>query len=165
MNTNVIERTGIMKTRAAFSKDLKKRYLLEMSWDESKPKLCIIMTYPSTADEFILDQTTMLCRNNAIRQGFGAISIVNLCACINNQSQNPDKVNSSYIMQECESANTVIVAFGRTTAFEEEKKALLDALDPYREKLFTIVDSKGMRFSHPLSPYAHEWKLERLIKG
>ena len=78
MNTNVIERTGIMKTRAAFSKDLKKRYLLELSWDESKPKLCIIMTYPSTADEFILDQTTMLCRNNAIRQGFGAVSIVNL---------------------------------------------------------------------------------------
>lgn len=165
MNTNVIERTSTMKTRVAFSKDLKKRYLLEMSWDESKPKLCIIMTYPSSADEFIIDQTTQLCRNNAVIHGFGSISILNLSASINNQSSAPDKLNSSFIMQECETANTVIVAFGRGTAFEEEKKALLEALDPYREKLFSILDKKGMHLSHPLSPYAHEWKLERLLKS
>jgi len=73
---NTIEFTSDIKTTAIFSKDKKKRYILRIEWNESKPKACIIMTYPSTADEYIIDQTTMLVRNNAIEQGYGSISIV-----------------------------------------------------------------------------------------
>ena len=70
MNTNTVERTSEVKTKAVFSRDGKKRYLLKIEWEDSKPKACVIMTYPSTADELLIDQTTMLCRNNAVKQGY-----------------------------------------------------------------------------------------------
>ncbi|MFQ9078477.1 MAG: DUF1643 domain-containing protein [Ruminococcus sp.] len=35
------------------------------------------MTYPSSADELIFDQTTMLVRNGAVKNDFGSVSIIN----------------------------------------------------------------------------------------
>ncbi len=73
---NTLEFTSKITTTAVFSKDKRKRYILRMTWDEKKPKACIIMTYPSTADEYLIDQTTMLVRNNAVAQDYGSISIM-----------------------------------------------------------------------------------------
>ena len=133
MNTNVIERTSNIQTRAIFSKDGKKRYLLEMVFDENKPKACIIMTYPSTSDEYIIDQTTMLCRNNALKQGYGAITIVNLFCGLDMKKPESDRMNSSVLAEECCKADIVLIAYGRGTAHTEEKERLLEALKPYSE--------------------------------
>lgn len=163
MNTaNMIEKTSTIKTIAFFSKDKKKRYLLHISWDDSKPKACIIMTYPSTADEFIIDQTTMLCRNNAVRQGYGSISIVNLFCGLDLTRPETDRMNGSVLAEECAKAEIVIIAYGRGVAHTEEKARLLEALKPYHEKLYTIVDSAGQPFSHPLSPKARDWRVIKL---
>lgn len=163
MNTaNMIEKTSTIKTTAYFSKDKKKRYLLHISWDDSKPKACIIMTYPSTADEFMIDQTTMLCRNNAVKQGYGSIAIVNLFCGLDLTRPETDRMNGSVLAEECTKAEVVIVAYGRGVAHTEEKTKLLEALKPYREKLYTIVDSSGQPFSHPLSPKAREWRVIKL---
>ena len=62
---NTIEFTSNITTTAVFSKDKRKRYILRMSWDENKPKACIVMLYPSTADEIYIDQTTQLVRIHA----------------------------------------------------------------------------------------------------
>ena len=59
---NTIETNSTVKTTAVFSKNRKDRYLLKIEWDNSKKSLTIIMTYPSSADELIFDQTTMLVR-------------------------------------------------------------------------------------------------------
>lgn len=74
-----------------------------------------------------------------------------------------DKTNTSVVMKECDSADIIIVAYGRSTSHTEEKEAFLNALNEhYNEKLYTIVDSKGLPFSHPLSPLAHQWNIQKL---
>ena len=162
MSANTVEKTSEIKTTAIFSKDGKKRYLLRSVWDEAKPKACIIMTYPSTADELMTDQTTMLVRNNAVTQGYGSISIVNLFCGLDLKKPETDRLNGSVLAEECSKADVVIIAYGRGTAHTEEKERLLEALKPYAEKLVTIEDSKGQLFSHPLSPYAHHWTVKKL---
>lgn len=74
---NTIETNSTVKTTAVFSKNRKDRYLLKAEWDSNKKSLAIIMTYPSSADELIFDQTTMLVRNEAVKNDFGSVSIIN----------------------------------------------------------------------------------------
>ena len=159
---NLTEEQSIFTTRTIFSKDRKSRYALSISWDSSKEKLAIIMTFPSTADSYLLDQTTMLVRNGAVKNGFGSVTILNLFPTINSQQPKGDKVNYSIIMSECESADKIIVAYGRSMSYADEKEKLLEMLKPMGEKLYTIIDSKGLPFSHPLSPTAHEWDIQKI---
>lgn len=161
--TNTIEQKSTVNTTALFSRNRKDRYLLKIEWDKSKKSLAIIMTFPSSADELIFDQTTMLVRNEAVKNNFGSVSIVNLFSSINNESPKNDKTNTSVVMKECDNADVIIVAYGRSTSHTEEKEAFLNALNEhYNEKLYTIVDSKGLQFSHPLSPLAHQWNIQKL---
>lgn len=162
MSKDIIEITSTVKTTSIFNKNGSDRYLLKMEWDNSKKSAVIIMSAPSFADSLLIDQTTMLCRNGAVKNDFGSISIVNLTASINSQNPIPDKHNSSVIMKECETADCILVCFGRGTSFQDEKKAMLDALESYNDKLYTLIDSKGLPFSHPLSPLAHDWKIAKL---
>lgn len=163
MNNNLTERISHITRSAVFSKDGKKRYKLESIWDENKPKACIIMSTPSTADELLCDQTTMLCYNNAVAQNFGGISIINVFCGLDYKKPETDRINSSIVLEECGKADVVIVAYGRGTAHTEEKERLLEALKKtFPEKLQTIIDSSGQPYSHPLSPKARNWKIERL---
>ena len=163
MNNNLIERVSHITRSAVFSKDGKKRYKLESVWDERKPKACIIMSQPSTADELLTDQTTMLCFNNAVTENFGSISIVNVFCSLDFNKPETDRINSSLLLEECSKADVVIVAYGRGTAHTEEKEKLLEVLKKTcPEKLHTIFDSSGQPFSHPLSPKARVWKLQKL---
>lgn len=160
---NIVEQKSTVNTTAVFSKNHKERYLLKMDWDKRKKSLAIIMTFPSSADELIFDQTTMLVRNEAVKNDFGSVSIVNLFSSINNESPKADKMNSSIVMKECDNADVIIVAYGRSTNHIDEKEAFLNALyQHYKEKLYTIIDSKGLPFSHPLSPLAHQWNIQKL---
>lgn len=158
----LIEKTSTVKTTAVFSKDRRKRYLLRMTWDECKPKACIIMTYPSTANELEIDQTSQLCRNNAVTQGYGSISIVNLFCGLDQTKPESDRMNSSVIAEEASNTDIIIVAYGRGTLYTEEKKRLLEALKPYSDKLYCIKDSAGNKFCHPLSPRARSWQVVKL---
>lgn len=163
MNNNLTERTSHITRSAVFSKDGKKRYKLESVWDEKKPKACIIMSQPSTADELITDQTTMLCFNNAVTEGFGSISIVNVFCSLDFNKPETDRINSSLVLEECSKADVVIVAYGRGTAHTEEKERLLEALKKtFPEKLHTIIDSSGQSYTHPLSPRARVWCIQKL---
>lgn len=159
---NLTEEQSVFTTRAIFSKDRKNRYALTIDWDSNKQRAAIIMTFPSTADSYLLDQTTMLVRNGAIKNGFGSVTILNLFPTINSQQPKGDKVNYSIIMSECESADKIIVAYGRSMSYAEEKEKLLEMLKPMGEKLYTIIDKKGLPFSHPLSPSAHEWDIQKI---
>lgn len=163
MNNNLIERSAEIKSTAVFSKDNKRRYILKYEWDSKKPKACIIMLYPSSADELIIDQTSMLCRNNAAMQGFGSLSITNVFCSLNINKPETDRINASIVLEECSNAEIVIVAYGRGTSHIEEKERLLEALKKTcPEKLHTITDSSGQPYSHPLSPKARNWQIQKL---
>ncbi len=116
------------------------RYKLWFKARITVTELVIIMTYPSSADELIFDQTTMLVRNGAVKNDFGSVSIINLFSSIDNPLPKTDKTNTSFVMRECDNADVIIVAYGRSTSFEEEKKAFLNALtEHYNDKLHTII--------------------------
>lgn len=76
--SNTLEKRANTSSQAIFSKNGKERYLLKMEWDKNKKSLAIIMTFPSSADELIFDQTTLLVRNGAIKNDFGSVSILNV---------------------------------------------------------------------------------------
>lgn len=163
MNNNLIERITNIQSTSVFSKDNKRRYILKYVWDVNKPSAVIIMSQPSTANELLTDQTTMLVRNNAVEQGFGSISIVNMFCTLDFKKPESDRVNSSILLEECSNADIVIVAYGRGTAHTEEKERLLEALKKTcPEKLHTIIDSSGQAFTHPLSPRARVWCIQKL---
>lgn len=163
MNNNLIECTITIKSTAVFSKDNKRRYLLKYEWDNSKPSAIVIMSQPSTANELITDQTTMLVRNNAVEQGFGSVSIANLFCCLDFKKPETDRINSSLLLEECSKVDVVIVAYGRGTAHTEEKERLLEALKKTcPEKLHTLIDNAGLLLSHPLSPRCRTWSLRKL---
>lgn len=162
MNKDLIQKTSTVKTTAVFSKSGKERYLLKYEWDGTKKSAVILMSVPSVASELLLDQTSMLCRNGAIKNDFGSLAIVNLTPGVNDPTPKQDKQNVSVIQEECEKADVIIVAFGRGTNFQEEKETMLNTLSAYGEKLYTLVDTKGHTFAHPLSPYAHDWNLQKM---
>lgn len=161
-NHNLLEEECTFTSKAVFSKDRKSRYLLNISWDNSKNKLAIIMTFPSTADSMLLDQTTMLVRNGAIKHGYGSVTILNVLSLINEKQPKTDKINLSTILSECRTADEIIIAYGRSMSYQEDKAKLLEMLVDLKDKMYTIIDSKGLPYSHPLSPLAHEWNIQKL---
>lgn len=162
MTKEAVKKESTVKTTAVFSKSGDERYLLKMEWDNSKKSAVIIMTFPSSADELILDQTTMLCRNGAVKNGFGSLSVINLTSSIFGDSPKSSKQNTEVIIKECETADCILICYGRGTGFQEEKTALLEMLTPFKNKWYTVVDRRGLPFSHPLSPFAHEFKIEKV---
>lgn len=162
MNKELTERISNIKTTAVFNKSGDERYLLKMEWDSEKKSTAIIMTFPSSADELILDQTTMLCRNGAVKNGFGSISIINLTSSIFGDNQKSNKQNTETVLTECEKCDIILLCFGRGTGFQEEKSAILQKLQPYKDKLYTLIDRRGLPYSHPLSPLANQFKISKL---
>ena len=160
--SNLIEKTSTVTTTAIFNQKNSERFLLKMEWDHKKKSAAIIMTAPSSADDLIMDQTTMLCRNGAAKNDFGSLSIVNLTSSIYGDNPKMSKQNKEIILQECEKADCILVCFGRGTSYQDEKAAMLTELAPYKKKLYTLVDRKGLPYAHPLSPLAHDFTIEPL---
>lgn len=162
--------TTTLKTEATYSDDGAKRYLLRKTWDESKPKLAIIMLSPSAADGIQLDTTTQLVVNNSARLGYGSVAIVNLSAVMNDfklQCTNEDPENIKAILNAAEEAEKIIYAPGtgkaRNKSFMLLQKRVLTALAPYEEKLCCLCNEDGDgRLQHPLSPQVREWSLSTL---
>ena len=62
--------------------DTKYRYRLTRQWDDTKPRLTIIMLNPSTADDKVDDPTIRRCIGFAKAHQFGSmLVVVNLYAC------------------------------------------------------------------------------------
>lgn len=173
---NVIETT--LTTQALFSDDDSKRYLLQKTWDTSKPNLAIVMMAPSVAEGIALDSTTLLVLNNASRLGYGSVSIVNLFATLNDfdlkEAESEDVENMKVILNSAQEADAVVYAPGvgkaKNKAFMLRQNQVLTAIRPMESKLFCLTDADGnARFQHPLSPSVRTWhlspmKVEELVK-
>ena len=166
---NIIETT--LTTHAVFSEDGTKRYLLSKSWDESKPKLAVVMLAPSEASGIELDSTTQLVLNNATRLGYGSVAIVNLFATLNDfalkQVDTDDPENMDAIVQAASSADCIVYAPGvgkaKNKAFLGRQEQVLKALLPYEEKLHCLYSiNGGGRLQHPLAPAVRTWALAPL---
>ena len=160
-----------LHTEAVYSESGEKRYLLRKTWDDSLPKLAIVMLCAGSAGTVELDTTTQLVLNNASRLGYGSVAIVNLFATLNDfslkQSGSEDGENLDVIVQEATAAEKVVFAPGTGKAknklFIEVQEQTLLALSAYEDKLYCLCDEKGgSRLQHPLSPRVREWHLSPL---
>lgn len=163
--------TTTLTTEAVFSEDGIKRYLLQKVWDDSKPKLAIIMLAPAKASGIELDTTTQLVLNNADRLGYGSVAVVNLFATLNDfalkEAETEDADNLKAIVQAAQAADLVIYAPGvgkaKNKAFQTRQEQVLKALCPYEEKLHCLCSvNGGGRLQHPLSPVVRVWALSPL---
>ena len=160
-----------LSTVAQFSDDGSKRYLLQKTWDKTKPSLAIIMMCPSTASIVTMDSTTLLCVNNAERLGFGSIAIVNLFATLNDydlkEAEDEDAENLKVIVDVARTADKIIYAAGvgkcKNKAFQARQEEVLIALLPFEDKLHCLCASDGSaKMQHPLSPALRNWTLSQL---
>ena len=155
-------------TEAVYSDNGEKRYLLRKTWDDSLPKLTVVMLCAGSAGTVELDTTTQLVLNNASRLGYGSVAIVNLFATLNDfalkQSKSEDGENLKVIIQEASAAEKVVYAPGTGKAknklFMAVQEQVLSALQLYEAKLHCLCDKEGgSRYLHPLSPRVREWHL------
>ena len=158
--------TTVLTTEAVFSQDNAKRYLLKKSWNESLPKLAIIMLAPSIASGVELDSTTSLVLNNASALGFGSVGIVNLFATLGDftlsEAENEDPENLEVILTAVQEADIAIYAPGvgkaKLQVFQERSKQVLEALRPYESKLKCLASTSGKtKYLHPLCPAVRKW--------
>lgn len=163
---NIVKTT--LTTEAHFSDDGAKRYLLRKEWDNTKPKLAIIMLAPSTSSGIELDTSTQLVVNNVARLGFGGVDVLNLSAVLNDfslsEAETEDKENIKAIVASAKSANVVVYAAGvgkaKNKTFQRLQKAVLSKLKPFEDKLNCLSNEDGSsRFQHPLSPSVRVWHL------
>ena len=165
------EITTVLTTKATFSDDGRKRYLLTKVWDEQKPKLAIIMLAPSSAAGIELDTTTQLVLNNADRLGYGSVAIVNLFATLNDFSlkhaEDEDPENLDTIAKAAQEADTIVYASGvgkaKNKTFLHRQTQVLLALHIHEKKLVCLSNADGKaRLQHPLSPAVRTWHLSPL---
>lgn len=163
--------TTTLTTEAVTSDDGLKRYTLKKTWDESKPRLAVIMLAPSEASAVSLDNTSMLVLNNAVRFDYGSVTMLNLFATINDfslkQAEDEDPENLDAIVHSCQEADTIVFAPGTgksaNKAFQARQKQVLSSLLPLEGKLHCLCDANGdARLQHPLSPAVRHWTLSPL---
>lgn len=160
-----------LNTTALFSEDNSKRFLLSKMWDSEKPRLAIIMLTASDAAAIELDTSTMLVLNNASRLGYGSVDVLNLFATINDFSlkhaETDDADNLDAIIKSAEKADTIVYAAGvgkaKCIAFKQRQEQVLEALQPFEDKLYCLTNENGKaRLQHPLSPAVRTWQLSPL---
>lgn len=158
-----------LHTEAVYSDDHSRRYVLRKLWDDTKPKLAIILLAAGSAGTVMLDKTTQLVINNSARLGYGSVSIMNLSAVLNdfNLHHAEDPENVKVIVEEAKTAEKVVFSPGTGKSnnqnFIRLQEQVLLALRPYENKLHCLCNADGgARLQHPLSPQVQVWNLSPL---
>lgn len=150
INTEKIEVTSY------FSKDSLHRFGIRRIYSSlERKKVCFIMINPSYADERFLDKTNMIATNIGIRKKYGEIVILNMYSMITNSLQDfnhNDKVanreeNNDFIINECSTADKIILVWGINEKYNDRKKEVLNLIKEKKlcSKLYAIkyIDSEG----------------------
>ena len=140
---------------AVFSECGTWRYNLVREWDESLPKLCLVMLNPSTADAMKDDPTTRRCLSRAREMGYGRYEAVNLFAL---RSVTPDvlykaedpvgPMNDDFIKAAADRADRVIVAWGVHGTFRDRYEEVCRLLDDHN--VYCLGTTKDGHPRHPL---------------
>jgi hypothetical protein len=165
---------SVIRTEAIFSDDKQHRYALKKEWDKNKKKAMVMMINPSSADELMIDHTTMYTVNNLYKLDFGSVEMVNIFSKINiriNMKEGVEELvgseNDNYILKSAAKVDAIIIAWGKigenNKKVQKRQKEVLEMLEPYKEKLYIIQDESGREGFHPLAPQIRfRWKLKKL---
>ncbi|GLI56408.1 DUF1643 domain-containing protein [Propionigenium maris DSM 9537] len=169
----VVEKTTL-KTEAMFSENKKHRYILRKEWDKAKDRACVLMINPSDADGIVVDLTTQLVINNLSKLDYGSVDILNLYSMIGRlatraETEEAKTENLKAIMQSCDKATKIILAYGAigksNKTVKERIDELLSSLEAYKDKVFYLTDKGGETLYHPLVPSVRlQWELVTYFK-
>ena len=124
-----------MKKTAILSEDRKYRYILQRTWDASKPAVMFIGLNPSTADETEDDPTIRRCVNFSKNWGYGTMYMVNLFAFRSTKPQklynvaDPiGKANDSYIEEYSKKVEKIIACWGSHGSYMNRSKVIRELI-------------------------------------
>ncbi|MDI0265491.1 DUF1643 domain-containing protein [Clostridioides difficile] len=159
-----------IKSNAIFNDDKKHRYLLERTWDDKKPKICVIMLHPSHADKENDDETSSMVVQylKKYKNDFGGVYIVNQESRIDeNLEEDEDikierkKENDSEIIKAIKSSKKIYIAF--RSAKRERKKEILKMLKENNfKKAYYFTDENGKAIHLRTSKIVGEEKFKKL---
>lgn len=164
-----MKKVTTLTTTAEYSKDTLHRYSLKKVWDTGKPSLLVIMLVAGGSDGVYVDSSTSHVLENAVRLGYGAVTICNLFSCIGDYKLQQDdsgtaNKNMQAILSAAKEADAVVYCAGRGKAalkvFQQRERDVLSALlEETPAKLYCISDGLGHTLFHPLSPRVKVWEL------
>lgn len=166
---------GVMKTKVIFDKKKENRYLLTKEWEESRPKIAVILLVAGTSDSIIQDVTTACVINCVSKLGYGAVGITNLFSRLDTKIENnmdieanTDEENDKHILESAVQAEVVVLGWGKAEASNKEVKwrasDVMDLLEAHKDKLYVIGDDKGEGYSVMYPKVRNDWKLVKLFQ-
>ncbi|MEM9503487.1 MAG: DUF1643 domain-containing protein [Cyanobacteria bacterium P01_E01_bin.43] len=149
--------TNTMQRSAEFDSTRQYRYWLKRQWHGARPAISLIMLNPSRADHQQDDPTLRRCIGLAQQRQYGSLMVVNLFAyctaspkVLKTVSQPVGVGNDEHILQACETADTIVVAWGNAGSLQQRDRAVLELLKPYRERLYCLGQNQTGQPRHPL---------------
>ena len=156
-----------MKRETTFSYDRRYRYTLWREWgcdlfdgdwvSRDRGFVQFIGLNPSTADETLDDPTIRRCIGFARSWGYGALCMTNLFAFRATQpyvmkamQQCIGGDNTNQLMEVAEHAAIIICAWGRDGNHLGRQEQVVDALQPWKEKLHHLGLNSDGTPKHPL---------------
>lgn len=140
---------------AQFDRTGRYRFSLHRFWSGELEAATMVMLNPSTADHLRNDPTISRCIQLSRSWGFGSVNIVNLFAYrtsspahLRSIRRPVGKANDSHILEQCNNAGKIIVAWGNHGSFLERDKEVLELLSPF--DLWCIGQTKSGQPKHPL---------------
>ncbi|HDF2668013.1 hypothetical protein C4T49_03200 [Clostridioides difficile] len=159
-----------IKSNAIFSNDKKHRYLLERTWDESKPKICVIMLHPSYANKDIDDKTSSMVVQylKNYKNNFGGVYIVNQESCINENLEEDENIkigrkkeNDLKIIKAIKNSKKIYIAF-RSAKCERKKEILKMVKENNFKEAYYFTDENGKAIHLRTSKIVGEEKFKKL---
>ena len=146
-----------IESGATFSADRRCRYRLWRVWDRTKPRVCFVCLNPSTADEDEDDTTVSICREFAVRWGYGALEVVNLFAFMATDpavmlaARNPigGPNNTAHILRACREADRIVVAWGDAGTHMNQAAAVLPLIRAIKP-VYCLRQNTSGQPHHPL---------------
>jgi hypothetical protein len=160
VNENVLEKVGIINSKATFDKLGKHRYVLERVWDKdsSKAMVSVVLFNPSYANEILYDYTSMKVINYLINQNkYRGVYILNLYSIITRKSEDVKselkladiKENNNYIELCFKKSKKIYIAWGSNEGNIRRVREIINILKNNKfNEVYKLVDKDGKSF-HP----------------
>ncbi|NEQ47980.1 MAG: DUF1643 domain-containing protein [Leptolyngbya sp. SIOISBB] len=146
-----------MQRSAKFDETGQYRYWLKREWNAKGRAIALIMLNPSRADHRQDDPTLRRCISLAQQWQFSRLTVVNLFAYCTASPQTlkaapspVGQVNDQHILQACEQADQIALAWGNWGTLHQRDQAVLKLLEPFRDRLYCLGQNRTGQPRHPL---------------
>jgi hypothetical protein len=157
MSRSLKKSSNTIRRSAYFDQTGQYRYWLTREWDTARPTIALIMLNPSRADHQHDDPTLRRCIKLAQQWQYGRLTVVNLFAYCTASPPTlkavPEPIgdaNDQHILQACELVDQIVLAWGNWGSLYGRDQAVLELLQPCRDRLTCCGYNRTGQPRHPL---------------